>query len=125
MSEASDSVVKKMASLLKSGAAMLEQVCPACNVPLFRLKSSEVICPSCGQRFVIISSDEEELRVRGDLMLQELERAAVDKLAQVTAELRGTKDYSGTSESLEVALNLLRVIDYARRIRGARAPSES
>ncbi|MEM2791177.1 MAG: Sjogren's syndrome/scleroderma autoantigen 1 family protein, partial [Thermofilaceae archaeon] len=56
-----DEVVRKMAAMLKSGAAMLEQTCPFCNVPLFRLKTGEVVCPSCGQRFVIVSSDEEEL----------------------------------------------------------------
>jgi len=112
--------VKKMAALLKSGAAMLEQTCPACNVPLFRLKTGEVVCPSCGQRYIIVSSDEEELEVRGNLTLQELERAAIDKLARVVAELRAAKDYSEVSEALEVALNLLRVVDYARRIRRGR-----
>ena len=55
-----DTAVKRMAQLLKSGATMLERVCPQCNVPLFRLKSGEIICPSCGQRFVIVQSEEEE-----------------------------------------------------------------
>jgi len=116
-----DEVVRKMAAMLKSGAAMLEQTCPFCNVPLFRLKTGEVVCPSCGQRFVIVSSDEEELQARGNLTLQELERAAVERLAQVTAELRSAKDYSEVSEALDVALNLLRVIEYARRIRQGKA----
>jgi len=115
-----DEVVKKMAALLKSGATMLEQTCPACNVPLFRLKTGEVVCPSCGQRYIIVSSDEEELEVRGNLTLQELERVAIDRLARVAAELRAAKDYSEVSEALEVALNLLRVVDYARRIRRGR-----
>lgn len=118
-----DNVVRKMASLLKSGAAMLEQSCPFCNVPLFKLKRGEVVCPSCGQRFVIVSSDEEELQARGDLTLQELERAAVERLMQVTAELRSAKGFSEISETLNVALNLLRVIEYARRIRQGTAGS--
>lgn len=116
-----EEVVKKMASMLKSGAAMLEQTCPFCNVPLFRLKTGEVVCPSCGQRFVIVGSDEEELQARGNLTLQELERAAVERLAQVTVELRGAKDFSEVSEALDVAINLLRVIEYARRIRQGKA----
>ncbi|RLE86208.1 MAG: hypothetical protein DRJ67_07820 [Thermoprotei archaeon] len=114
-----EEVVKKMARLLKSGAAMLEQVCPACKVPLFKLRTGEVVCPSCGQRFVIVQSDEEELEVRGNLALQELERAAVDRLWQVTSSLRSAKDYSQVSEALDVALSLLRVIEYSRRIRRA------
>ncbi len=116
-----DEVVKKMASLLKSGATMLEQTCPFCNVPLFRLKTGEVVCPSCGQRFVIVSSDEEELQARGNLVLQELERAAVERLAEIASQLRGARDPSEVSEALDVAINLLRVIDYARKIRQGKA----
>lgn len=112
-----DVVVKKMASMLKSGAAMLEQLCPTCKVPLFKTKSGEVTCPSCGQRFVIVSSDEEELEVKGNFVLQELEQAAVSKLAQVTSSLMSAQDYSEVSEALDTALNLLRVIEYSRRIR--------
>ncbi len=115
--EREDAVVKKMASMLKSGAAMLEQLCPRCGVPLFRTKSGEVVCPSCGQRFIIVRSDEEELEVRGNIVLQELEQAAVNKLVQVVSSLMSTRDYSETSEVLNTALNLLRVIEYARRIR--------
>lgn len=115
-----EEVVKRMAALLKSGAAMLEQTCPSCNVPLFRSKTGEVFCPSCGQRYIIVSSDEEELEVRGNLTLQELERVAVEKLAQVAAELKAARDSSEISEALDAALNLLRVVDYARRIRKGR-----
>lgn len=116
-----DDVVRKMASLLKSGASMLEQTCPFCNVPLFKLKTGEIVCPSCGQRFVIVSSDEEELQARGNLTLQELERAAVERLTQITFQLRSAKDLSEVSEALDVAINLLRVIDYARKIRQGKA----
>jgi len=116
-----DEVVKRMAAMLKSGAVMLEHTCPRCNVPLFKLRTGEIVCPSCGQRVVIVSSDEEELQARGNLVLQELERAAVEKLALIVAELREAKEYSEVSESLDVALNLLRVIEYARRIRQGKA----
>lgn len=119
-----EEVVKKMAALLKSGAAMLEQTCPTCNVPLFRLKTGEIVCPSCGQRYVIVSSDEEELEVRGNLTLQELERVAIEKLAQVSSELKAARDYSEVSEVLDAALNLLRVVDYARRIRKGREAAQ-
>jgi len=68
---------------------------------------------------VIVQSDEEELEVRGNLALQELERAAVDRLWQVTNSLRSAKDYSQVAEALDVALSLLRVIEYSRRIRRA------
>jgi len=96
---------------------MLDQVCPNCRVPLFRLKSGEVICPKCGQRFIIVQTDEEELEVRGNIVLQELERAAVEKLWRVAALIKESQDYSQIAEAVDTALSLLRVVDYSRRIR--------
>jgi UPF0148 protein len=51
---------KIMAELLKSGATMLAEICPVegCNLPLFKLKSGEVICPVHG-RVHIVKTDEE------------------------------------------------------------------
>ena len=112
-----DAVVKKMAAMLKSGAAMLDQLCPNCKVPLFRLKTGEVVCASCGQRFVIVSSDEEELEVKGNLVMQELEKVAVEQLARLATAMRTAKEYEEVSEAVDVALGLLRVIEYTRRIR--------
>ena len=110
-------LLRKMARLLKSGATMLDQVCPNCRVPLFRLKSGEVVCPKCGQRFIIVQTDEEELEVRGNIVLQELERAAVEKLWRVAALIKESQDYSQIAEAVDTALSLLRVVDYSRRIR--------
>ena len=112
-----DAVIRKMAQLLKSGAAMLDRSCPACNVPLFRLKTGEIICPSCGQKFVIVSSDEEELEVYGNLVVRELERSAVMKLSEVSAALRSTSDPESLREILSMAIDLLKVIELSRKVR--------
>ncbi|MEM2024810.1 MAG: Sjogren's syndrome/scleroderma autoantigen 1 family protein [Desulfurococcaceae archaeon] len=54
--------VKIMAELLKSGATMLAETCPVerCNLPLFKLKSGEVVCPVHGKVHVV--KTEEEVR---------------------------------------------------------------
>ncbi|OYT31920.1 MAG: hypothetical protein B6U94_01500 [Thermofilum sp. ex4484_79] len=112
-----DTAVKRMAQLLKSGATMLERVCPQCNVPLFRLKSGEIICPSCGQRFVIVQSEEEEIRVYANEALKELERILISKIYKMAAEVRNVSDVSELSDLLKSVYEILKVIEISRRIR--------
>lgn len=54
--------VKIMAELLKSGAIMLAEICPVegCNLPLFKLRSGEIVCPLHGKIHVV--KTEEEVR---------------------------------------------------------------
>jgi uncharacterized Zn finger protein (UPF0148 family) len=55
----SDSISKKMASLLAQGATMLDSSCPACDTILFRLKSGKIICPRCGAEIKIFKEGDE------------------------------------------------------------------
>ena len=52
--------IKKMATLLRSGATMLDIYCPKCNYILFRLKDDQIYCPIC-DREVIIVKDEDSI----------------------------------------------------------------
>ena len=116
-SKGDDKLVKEMAQLLKSGATMLDKTCPRCKVPLFKLKGGEIICPSCSQRYVIVSSDEEELKVYGNIIIQELEKVAINKLAEVSTNLRQARNLEEVHEMLPVILDLLKIVDYSRKVR--------
>ncbi|MEM3993709.1 MAG: Sjogren's syndrome/scleroderma autoantigen 1 family protein [Desulfurococcaceae archaeon] len=56
--------IKIMAELLKSGAVMLAEICPVegCNLPLFKLKSGEIVCPVHG-KIHVVKTDEEAREV--------------------------------------------------------------
>lgn len=112
-------LLSKMASLLKSGAIMLDMMCPTCKVPLFKLKSGEVVCPKCGQRFVIVSSDEEESRVKADMVLSSLEQAAVQKINSLIMSLSTSETFEELTEIGRALITLLQVIQLSRQIRGA------
>jgi UPF0148 protein len=101
--------MKRMVQLLQQGAVMLAETCPICGLPLFRLKSGEVVCPVHG-RVVIVSSDEEEREVH-------IEEAV--KLAEYRAALR-VQEALERGEAEEV-LRWLNVIEAAERIRGLRS----
>jgi len=109
--------IKRMAHLLKSGATMLDKVCPKCHVPLFKLKSGEVICPSCGQRFVIVQSEEEEIKVYIDEALKELERLLTAKIYKINSEIRQTEKLTDLSEIMKSIYEILKVIELSRSIR--------
>ncbi len=74
-------VVKKMADLLRAGAAMLSERCPICGLPLFRLKSGEVVCPVHG-RVYIVKTESEATRITVQGVLENLERVAAEEIAK-------------------------------------------
>lgn len=102
--------MKKMVALLQRGAVMLSEACPLCGLPLFRLKSGEVVCPVHG-RVVIVSSDEEAREVEVEEIVKRVEYEAAKRLAMALGE--GLEP--------ESALAWLRVIEEAERILSIRA----
>jgi len=103
----SPTAVKKMADLLRAGAAMLAERCPACGLPLFKLKSGETVCPVHG-RVYVVKTDEEASRVTLQGVLEELERNIVSKLA-------GMRDRIGDGDS-ELARELIVWLEALERI---------
>ncbi len=105
--------VKKMAELLRAGAVMLPQKCPVkgCNLPLFKLKSGEIICPVHG-RVYLVSSDEEAKQVVSRISLattlENLEKKVVEILSEASEAPRehGYRELIGWLEVLERILKI-------------------
>ncbi len=110
-------VVRKMALLLKSGATMLDKMCPSCNVPLFRLKSGEIICPKCGQKFIFVETDEEELEVWGNLEIQDLEKTVLSRISYLRHMLENSSSINEISSLGNAIYQLLKIIVLTRSIR--------
>lgn len=58
---AEDEKVKKLASMLQSGATMLDLYCPVCSNILFKLKNQQIFCPICEKEVKIIKDDKSEI----------------------------------------------------------------
>lgn len=97
-------VIKIMTQLMAQGAVMLEQTCPICGLPLFRLKNGDVVCPLHGKVY-IVSSDEEAREVEIDETLRRLEYFA-------SVRLRELMDKGDVSE----AGDLLSIMEQAERV---------
>ncbi|MEZ0394047.1 MAG: Sjogren's syndrome/scleroderma autoantigen 1 family protein [Desulfurococcaceae archaeon] len=85
--EAGIDPLKKMAELIKAGAVMLAETCPVegCNLPLFRLRSGEVVCPVHG-RVLVVKTEEEYRDARSKLttlaVLEKLEERALHEISE-------------------------------------------
>lgn len=106
--------MKKMADLIKSGAVMLAEKCPAagCPYPLFKLKSGETVCPVHG-RVYIVKTDEEAVSVKREVSLKNvldlLEERVVEELYAMSKELK---------DSVQLVVYYLEVLERIRRLRG-------
>ncbi|MCD6459008.1 MAG: hypothetical protein B6U95_00740 [Thermofilum sp. ex4484_82] len=111
-----ETLVKKMAELLKSGATMLDKTCPVCNTPLFRLKNDDVVCPKCNSRVYIVSSEEEESRVFSSLAISNLEKTIATKINDLDNRLQRTSDLDELKLLTMILLGLLDALDKIRKL---------
>lgn len=111
-------VIKIMANLMAQGAVMLEQTCPICGLPLFRLRSGDVVCPVHGKVY-IVSSDQEAREVEIDETLRQVEYAAAVKIRELlrSDEIDQVGDLLSIIEAVERVMRLR-----AERLRGAQQP---
>ncbi len=106
-----DKVVRKMAELMKAGAVMLSDTCPVkgCNLPLFKLRSGEIVCPVHG-RVVVVRSEEEAVEVTKKYglagVLDKLEDYAIKTIDSMVGE---ASDPSLIIEWLEVIERVERI----------------
>jgi UPF0148 protein len=81
--------VKTMAELLKAGAVMLAETCPVegCALPLFKLKTGEVICPVHGRVHIVRTEEEARevyARVYSSMVLEKLEMLTLKTIEELS-----------------------------------------
>ncbi|MEM4856132.1 MAG: Sjogren's syndrome/scleroderma autoantigen 1 family protein [Sulfolobales archaeon] len=118
-----DANIKKMSDLLRTGAIMLSESCPICSLPLFKLKSGEVICPTHG-RVQIVKSDEEILSITTIASLDELERVAVSIINKLRKDLEVGNSDANDSNIVRMLVSWLDVLERVRRLKAIIKHSE-
>jgi len=111
--------VKKMAELLKSGAAMLSETCPECGTPLFR-KGNETFCPKCNKPVVIIQSAEQETRLMTDRVLEDSEQILLGKIQELNLAMRNETEPEKLIDYGNALSSWLGSIEKLRRLRTQR-----
>ncbi|MDM7274873.1 MAG: Sjogren's syndrome/scleroderma autoantigen 1 family protein [Thermoprotei archaeon] len=101
-------VVRRMSRLVAEGAVMMAEVCPVDGLPLFRLKSGEVVCPVHG-RVWIVGSEAEAEEVEVDFVLRKVEYHAARRVYELLND-----------EDVEGLVRWLGVLEAAERVRSLR-----
>ena len=113
-----NTVIKRMTELLRSGAIMLDQACPACGSPLFKLRSGEVVCPIHGP-IRVVKTEQEAIEVTTDAVLDEIEKMFSERAVDVLRRLRTVKeDINESEELIKLLIYWLDILERVRRIKG-------
>ncbi|MCD6509254.1 MAG: hypothetical protein J7L11_02545 [Thermoprotei archaeon] len=110
-----DDAIKQMAQLLRSGATMLSQTCPVHGVPLFKLKTGDIICPVCRKRVVFVREGE-EAKAMGIIALSELEKTVYEKIRFLTGLISSEEDPDRMYEPLRLIIACLEVLEKLKRL---------
>ena len=111
--EKSSSYIQNMSTLLLSGATMLADSCPDCNVPLFK-KNKHIFCPKCNRKAVFVSSDNEVKQIEQAYSLSETREIVQDILigktnfvAQKLADCEELGEMKAILQILDMLLDMI------------------
>jgi UPF0148 protein len=110
------SEVKRMAELLKSGATMLSELCPACGNPLFRIKD-EILCVKCNKPVVIVKATESEIKALAPMILAGVEQTILSKIREVDFMIKEEKDLNKMVQLGSVLSGWLTALEKVKRLR--------
>jgi len=110
--------VKRMADLLRSGATMLQETCPVCATPLFRL-GKDTFCPKCNRPVAIVKSAEEEVRLASQQVLDNLDQAILEKIGELNAAIKNEHGLAPLRELGEAVKTYLSALEQIRKLRSA------
>jgi UPF0148 protein len=106
--------IKRMADLLKSGATMLENHCPVCSSPLFRI-NEEIWCPKCNKRVVIVDESDSSLPTPISA-LNHLEHVLLFKIQEISEHISNETDTKKLSQASELVLTWLEALERIYKI---------
>lgn len=109
--------IKRMADLLKSGAAMLPESCPVCGSPLFKFKG-EVFCAKCEKPVAIIKGPEEETKLKIDQTLSFVEQNLLKKIWEANVAIEREEDPEKLSYLTRMIHDWLAILEKIRKMKG-------
>ncbi|WP_229768204.1 Sjogren's syndrome/scleroderma autoantigen 1 family protein [Sulfodiicoccus acidiphilus] len=92
---------------------MLGDACPECGSPLFKLKSGDVVCPQHG-KVVIVKDDQEELKVKSEVLLSQVEERLIQGLERASGKIREAPE---DPDVVNQVIRYLEALERVRRIR--------
>ena len=104
----------RAAELLRSGATMLAQPCPACTTPLFKV-GEQIVCAKCNKPVVVLKAGEDEAKVLRERTLANTEQTLLGKIRDVQSAIEKEQDHAKLAQLTENLSNLLTVLEKLRK----------
>jgi UPF0148 protein len=111
-----DDVVKKGAELLRQGATMLQESCPICGSPLYKLKSGDIVCPIHG-KVAIVSNESEAIEESSAPLFVRIEEKILKQLDVLSEDIGKTSSYEDDVKLSMAIGGWLEVIEKLRFLR--------
>jgi len=111
----SNSSLRSMAELLRSGAKLTDLSCPACSSPLFRMGSGDLWCAQCQKKVVVVKEGEQIEDVKSFPALGTVESVLVEKIQQTSERIRGEIDIRELRRLNVVLASLLDNLEKVRK----------
>lgn len=108
--------LKRMSELLKSGATMMSEACPECGSPLFKV-GSDIICAKCNKPVVILRAAEEESKIIGSRILDDLEQTVLSKIREMNSLIGSEGDVERLTQYGRALSTWLDTLEKVRRLR--------
>ncbi|MBS7625884.1 hypothetical protein KEJ51_02420 [Candidatus Bathyarchaeota archaeon] len=108
--------LKRMSDLLKSGATMMSEACPECGSPLFKV-GSDIICAKCNKPVVILRAAEEESKIIGSRILDDLEQTVLSKIREMNSVISSEGDVERLTQYGRALSTWLETLEKVRRLR--------
>lgn len=108
--------VKRMADLLRSGAVMLQEACPVCATPLFRL-GKDTFCAKCNRPVAIVKSAEEEVRLGSQQVLDGLEQVLIEKIGELNIAIKNEREPVRLRDLGEAVRTWLAALEQVRKLK--------
>jgi len=109
-----DEGLKRMTHLLLQGATLLNIPCPACDSPLFKLKSGELYCPNCQKH--VVKAEEEALKVSQNAVINSLNQTICRKLAELNELITKEENQERLSVYLKNLVSWLEALEKTKRL---------
>jgi len=107
--------LEKATELLRSGATMLAQGCPACSTPLFKI-GEQVMCVKCDRPVVILKATEDESKIVRERILAATEQTLLLKISETQSEIEREKDPARIAQLTENLSSLLGALEKLRKL---------
>lgn len=111
------SYLTRATELLRSGATMLAQPCPACAMPLFKV-GEQVLCARCNKPVIILKAMDDETKILRERTLASTEQTLLAKIREVQSAIEKEQDPTKIGQLTENLSNLLGVLEKLRKTAG-------